>query len=73
MQQAEQLVRGDGGGEQLVVVMCRRAQLELISGRRDLAYATQRELDARRAQLDAAATARVKRVVERLQRLLSGA
>ncbi|HZO15396.1 MAG TPA: protein kinase [Polyangiaceae bacterium] len=73
MQQAEQLVRGDGGGEQLVVVMCRRAQLELISGRRDLSYATQRELDARRAQLDAAATARVKRVVERLQRLLSGA
>jgi tetratricopeptide (TPR) repeat protein len=72
MQQGEQLVRGEGGGEQLVIVLCRRAQLELASGRRDLAYGTQREMEARRAQLDVAAARRVQPAVERLQRLLSG-
>jgi tetratricopeptide (TPR) repeat protein len=72
IQQAEQLVRGEGGGEQLVVVLCRRAELEAASGDRERALATLREIEARHGQLDAPASARLRRLLDRT-RARSGA
>jgi serine/threonine protein kinase/tetratricopeptide (TPR) repeat protein len=68
----EQLLRAEGSPlEELAVLLCRRAQLELSHGQRDRARATLREVETIHPSLRGPAASRVARPLSALQRTLS--
>jgi serine/threonine protein kinase/tetratricopeptide (TPR) repeat protein len=71
LHQAEHLLRADGSrSDALATLLCHRAQLELASGQRDVAFKTLKEVDARRNSLHALSASRLMATVEHLRRAI---